>query len=83
MKHLGIEVSVKHVPELDPGFLPLGKFNAAFLKDAKQPLDVAVERAGRTYLLWTRPHRPLSQHAGITGNKRKRTAPPAPPRRRR
>ena len=33
MKHLGIEVSVKHVPELDPGFLPLGKFNAAFLKD--------------------------------------------------
>ena len=46
MKHLGIEVSVKHVPELDPGFLPLGKFNAAFLKDAKQPLDVAVERAG-------------------------------------
>ena len=29
MKHLGIEVSVKHVPELDPGFLPLGKFNAA------------------------------------------------------
>ena len=45
MKHLGIEVSVKHVPELDPGFLPLGKFNAAFLKDAKQPLDVAVERA--------------------------------------
>ena len=46
MKHLGIEVSVKHVPELDPGFLPLGKFNAAFLKDARQPLDVAVERAG-------------------------------------
>ena len=46
MKHLGIEVSVKHVPELDPGFLPLGKFNAAFLKGARQPLDVAVERAG-------------------------------------
>lgn len=46
MKHLGIEVSVKYVPELDPGFLPLGKFNQAFLRDAKQPLDVAVERAG-------------------------------------
>ena len=46
MKHLGIEVPVKHVPELDPGFLPLGKFCTAFLKDAKQPLDVAVERAG-------------------------------------
>ena len=46
MKHLGIEVSVKHVPELDPGFLPLGKFNAAFLKDARQPLDVARRRRG-------------------------------------
>ena len=46
MKHLGIEVSVKHVPELDPGFLPLGKFNAAFLKDAKQPL-AGRRRGGR------------------------------------
>ena len=46
MKHLGIEVPVKHVPELDPGFLPLGKFFASFLKNAKKPLDLAVERAG-------------------------------------
>ena len=46
MNHLGIEVSVKHMPELDPGFLPLGKFFTAFLADAKQPLDVAVERSG-------------------------------------
>ena len=46
MKHLGIEVPVKHVPELDPSFLPLGKFCTAFLKDARQPLDIAVERAG-------------------------------------
>ena len=46
MKHLGIEVPVKNVPELDPGFLPLGRFCTAFLKDAKKPLDIAVERAG-------------------------------------
>ena len=46
MNHLGIEVSVKHSPELDPGFLPLGKFFQAFLKDAKKPLGIAVERAG-------------------------------------
>ena len=46
MNHLGIEISVKHMPELDPGFLPLGKFFTAFLADAKQPLDVAVERSG-------------------------------------
>ena len=46
MKHLGIEVPVKNVPELDPGVLPLGKFCTAVLKDAKKPLDIAVERAG-------------------------------------
>ena len=46
MKHLGIEVPVKNVPEQDPGFLHKGKFCTAFLKDAKKPLDIAVERAG-------------------------------------
>ena len=46
MKHLGIEVPVKNVPELDKGFIPLGKFNQAFLKDANKPLDLAVERSG-------------------------------------
>ena len=44
MNHLGIEVPVQNVPELDPGFLPLGKFNAAFRTDAKKPLALAVER---------------------------------------
>lgn len=46
MKHLGIEVPVKHIPELDPGYLPLGKFYQAFRKDARKPLDLAVERSG-------------------------------------
>ena len=46
MKFFDIEVEVKNVPELDPGFIPLGKFFASFLKDAKQPLDIAVERSG-------------------------------------
>ena len=46
MTYLGIEVPVKHVPELDPGFLPLGKFFTAFLKGAEKPLGIAVERAG-------------------------------------
>ena len=46
MKPLGIEVSVTHMPELDPGFIPLGKFFTAFLQDAKEPLDIAVERSG-------------------------------------
>lgn len=46
MTYLGIEVPIKYAPELDPGFLPLGKFFTAFLKDAKKPLGLAVERAG-------------------------------------
>ncbi len=45
MNHLGIEVSVKNSPVLDPEFLPLGLFNQAFLKTAKKPVSVAVERA--------------------------------------
>lgn len=45
MKHLGIEVPVKNLPELDPGFIPLCKFNRAFLEGAKKPLDIAVERS--------------------------------------
>ena len=46
MNYLGIEVPVANTPELDPGFIPLGKFFDAFLKDARQPLSLAVERAG-------------------------------------
>ena len=46
MNYLGIEVPVANTPELDPGFIPLGKFFDAFLKDACRPLSLAVERAG-------------------------------------
>ena len=46
MNYLGIEVPVANTPELDPGFIPLGKFFDAFLKDARRPMSLAVERAG-------------------------------------
>ena len=45
MNHLGIELNVRNLPPLDPGFIPLGRFYEAFLKDAKEPFDVAVERS--------------------------------------
>ena len=45
MKFAGIEVPVKNAPPLDPGFLPILKFNRAFLATAKKPVDIAVERA--------------------------------------
>ena len=44
MKHLGVEISVKNQPVLDPSFIPMGLFNEAFLKTAKKPVSVAVER---------------------------------------
>ena len=45
MEHLGISFSVKNIPELDPGFLPLQCFNEAFLTDAHKSVGIAVERA--------------------------------------
>ena len=45
VKHLGIEVTIKNVPSLDPGFLPLNRYYESFRKDAKEPFDIAVERA--------------------------------------
>ena len=44
MKYLGIEYSLKHLPELDEGFIPFGVWSEAYLKGAKQPLAIAVER---------------------------------------
>ena len=57
MKHLGIDVNVKHLPPLDPAFIPLNRFYEAFLKDAAEPFDVAVERSGGQVAVYrTRVH---------------------------
>jgi len=45
MERYGVSVEVKNVPVLDPEFIPLLKFNRAFLKNAKKPVSIAVERA--------------------------------------
>jgi len=44
MKHCGIEIDIKHKPELDPGFIPLHKFNESFLQTASVPFAFAIER---------------------------------------
>ena len=44
MQYLGIEYQMKHPPKLDPQFIPFGVWRAAYLKDAKQPIAIAVER---------------------------------------
>ena len=46
MNRYGIDVKLKNIPELDPGFFPLQRFNEAFLQDARKPIGIAVERAG-------------------------------------
>ncbi len=45
MNYLGINLEVKHLPELDPGFIPLGRFFEAFSATAKEPFGIAVERS--------------------------------------
>ena len=42
----GIQVTPRHVPALDPDYTPLYLFKRAFLRDARQPLGIAVERSG-------------------------------------
>lgn len=46
MKFLGLEFDVINIPVLDESFVPLPKFNEAFLKTAKKPFAIAVERNG-------------------------------------
>ena len=46
MNRFGISVELKNVPVLDPEFMPLMRFNRAFLAGAKKPVGIAVERAG-------------------------------------
>ena len=45
MNRFGINVELKHTPVLDSDFIPLMRFNHAFLEGAKKPVGVAVERA--------------------------------------
>ena len=45
MNHLGIEMNIKNAPEADKSFIPIKKFNDAFLTGAKKPFAIAVERA--------------------------------------
>ena len=44
MQYLGVNYEMKHAPKLDPTFIPFGVWREAYLKDAKQPIAIAVER---------------------------------------
>ena len=44
MQYLGVNYNLKHIPALDPEFIPFGVWTDAYLKGAKQPIAIAVER---------------------------------------
>lgn len=44
MEYLGIEYSISNKPVLDPDFIPFGVWMDEYLKEAKQPISIAVER---------------------------------------
>lgn len=46
MDFLGLELPVKNHPELDPGFVPLGKFFSEYRRGAARPFALALEREG-------------------------------------
>ena len=57
MQYLGIEYDLKHVPKLDPSFIPFGVWAEAYLKDAQTQIAIAVERdRGRVSVYNTRIH---------------------------
>ncbi len=41
MNQYGIQFEVKNKPSLDPEFMPILKFNRAFLETAKKPVSIA------------------------------------------
>ena len=44
MQYLGISFDVRNLPELDPGYIPLGPWMASYLRGATKPISIAVER---------------------------------------
>ena len=44
MNYLGIEYELKHRPELDPDFIPFGRWMTAYEQGAERPIAIAVER---------------------------------------
>ena len=45
MERYGIPVEAKNIPALDPEFIPILKFNRAFMAGAERAVSIAVERA--------------------------------------
>ncbi len=44
MQYLGVNYKMKHIPALDPAFIPFGVWMKEYLAGATQPISIAVER---------------------------------------
>lgn len=44
MNYLGIDYSIKNIPPLDEEFIPFGVWLTEYLKEAKTPISIAIER---------------------------------------
>ena len=44
MEYLGVSYDMKHVPVLDPGFIPFGVWMEEYLKGTSTPIAIAIER---------------------------------------
>lgn len=57
MNFLNVTIPDWNAPPLDPGFIPLGKFNAAFLSTATEDFHIGLERAkGQMAVIKTKIH---------------------------
>ena len=57
MNYLGISYELRHLPELDPAFIPFGAWISAYEKGAQKPLHIAIERdKGRISVHHTKIH---------------------------
>ena len=44
MQYLGVSYEMKHIPQLDPGFIPFGIWMNEYEKGADKDISIAVER---------------------------------------
>ena len=64
MQYLGVNYEQKHIPVLDPGYIPFGVWMKSYLNGAEKPLAIAVERTnGHITVRHTKIHGTLEMAA--------------------
>ena len=53
-RYLGVTYRINNIPELDPDFIPMGKWMRAYLTEADHPVRIGIERQGKITVRETR-----------------------------